>query len=745
MLKKKSTDSSRLFWMFGIPAAFGIASLVLMSPDFAIADDEITRVSVSSSGVQGNSLSEWPAFSADGRYVAFSSAATNLVPNDTNGKWDVFVHDRQTGQTTRVSRSSSGIQGDDDSRDGVSLSADGRYVAFASKSTNLAVSNPQDIFHNYDVFVHDRLAGQTTQASLTSSGDFGNGASGNPKISDDGQVVAFRSLSTNFDSNGGQLLWHIFVHNRTTGQTIRASRRTEGEIANGHSLELDLSGNGQVVAFSSESTNLVSGDTNGAKDIFVRDLLTNQTTRVNVSSSGQQGNAVGSNSSDFPTLSADGEIVGFSSYATNLVSGDTNSNQDVFIHDRNTGQTVRVSVPDSGGEANGGSSNPDISANGRYVAFDSHATNLGNVIPSGFSNVFAHNRNSHRTTPLTTTGPGNGHPVISANGKDIAFQSVATNLVSGDTNEVQDIFVGNHSLAQSNQNDFNGNNKADLVWRNTSTGATTIWLMNGTAVASTGSPGGVGLDWQIKGVGDLDGNRKADLIWKNANTSSVAIWLMDGTTLASSGFPGSAGSNWALQGVGDLNGDGQSDLVWRDTATGSTAIWLMSGATIASSGFPGGVGLEWVMKGVGDLDGDGKADLVWRNTNTGSVAIWLMDGATVVSSGFPGSAGLTWAIKGVGDTNGDGKSDLVWQASSGSTAVWLMNGTTLTNSGYPGGLGSGWAIQGISDLDGNGKADLFWRNTSTGATAIWLMDGTTVTSSGSPGSIGIEWQLRPTN
>lgn len=718
-----------------------IVLFVVLSPGLVIGGDEIKRVSLSSLGVEGNGISDSQSFSADGRYVAFSSTATNLVSNDTNGKWDVFVHDRQTGQTTRVSRSSAGVQGDDDSHDGVSLSADGRYVAFASKATNLATPNPQDTFHNYDVFIHDRLTGQTVQASVTSTGDFGNGPSGNPSISDDGQVVAFRSQATNFDASGGAILWSIFVHNRNTGQTIRASRSDGGERSNGHSLELDLSGNGQVVAFSSVSTNLVSGDNNGKRDIFVHDLLTGQTTRVSVSSAGFQGNG---DSSD-PTLSADGNLVAFSSYATNLVSNDTNINQDIFLRDRALGQTIRVSLPNSGGEANGPSTRPAISANGGHVAFDSYATNLSSATVDGNSNVFALNRTTNWTTLITPAGSGPGTPVISGDGQYLAFQSGATNLVSGDTNGLQDIFVGIHSTSQRSQHDFDGNGKGDLVWRNTSTGGTTIWLMNGTTVGSTGSPGTVGLEWQLKGVGDLDGNGKADLVWRHSNTSSIAVWLMDGTSLSSSGFPGASGINWALQGVGDVNGDGKADLVYRDTTNGATAIWLMNGTTISSSGFPGGVGLEWVINGVGDVNGDGKADLVWRNANTGSVAIWLMNGTTVSSSGFPGSAGSTWTIKGVGDTNGDGKSDLVWQASSGSTAVWLMNGTTIASAGYPGGLGANWAIQGVRDVDGDGKSDVFWRNTSTGATAIWLMNGTTVASSGSPGSIGLEWQHQPTN
>lgn len=200
------------------------------------------------------------------------------------------------------------------------------------------------------------------------------------------------------------------------------------------------------------------------------------------------------------------------------------------------------------------------------------------------------------------------------------------------------------SIIHGSQRDFNGDGKADLIWRDSTTGTVSIWLMNGTTVASSGTLSGAGLNWALEGMGDTNGDGKADLIWRNLSTGSTAIWLMNGLTIASSGFPGGQGLTWAIKEVGDVNGDGKADLIWRDSTTGTVSIWLMNGLTVASSGSPGGAGLNWALKGMGDTDGNGKADLIWRDLSTGSTAIWLMNGLTIASSGFPGGVGLNWVL-----------------------------------------------------------------------------------------------------
>jgi tricorn protease-like protein len=351
---------------------------------------DTARVSVSSSGAQGNSESEWPSISADGRYVAFDSPASNLVTGDT-GYYDVFVHDRQTGQTARVSVSSGGAQGNRDSG-WPSISADGRYVAFRSAASNLVTG---DTNNRYDIFVHDRQTGQTSRVSMDSAGTQGNHDSGWPSISADGRYVAFQSYASNLVPGDTNNASDVFVHDRQTGQTSRVSMDSAGTQGNNESLYLAISADGRFVAFQSYASNLVPGDTNNAPDVFVHDRQTGQTTRASVSSSGAQGNS----GSDWPSISADGRFVAFLSYASNLVPGDTNDVRDIFVHDRQTGQTTRASVSSSGDQGNSESNSPSISADGRSVAFQSAASNLVPGDTNGYQDIFVYDSQNIQAAP----------------------------------------------------------------------------------------------------------------------------------------------------------------------------------------------------------------------------------------------------------------------------------------------------------------------------------------------------------
>jgi Tol biopolymer transport system component len=401
----------------------------------------ITRVSVDSSGTQGNGGSLRASISVDGRYVAFSSIASNLISGDTNGVQDIFLRDTQTGTTTRVSVDSSGVQGNGGSASPV-ISADGRYVAFVSDASNL-VSGDTNV--NADIFLHDTQTGTTIRVSVDSSGAEGNAWSQYPCISADGRYVAFESWADNLVSEESNGSTHIYLHDTQSGTTERVSVNSSGVQGNGMSSSPAISADGRYVAFISDATNLVSGDTNSYYDVFLRDTHTGITTRVSVDSSGAQENA-GSGFYSSPAISANGRYVAFSSDSSNLVSGDTNSVNDIFLHDTQTGTTRRISVSSNGAQANAMSYNPSISADGRYVTFDSEASNLVNGDTSGFD-VFLRDTQTGTTRRLSVDASGkqgNGlslFPSISADGRYAAFESIASNLVSGDTNGESDVFV----------------------------------------------------------------------------------------------------------------------------------------------------------------------------------------------------------------------------------------------------------------------------------------------------------------
>ena len=416
-----------------------LASVVILSLLYTVLPGDTIRVSIASDGMEGNNHSYAPSISSDGRYVAFHSFASNLVSGDTNGTADIFVHDRATGATTRVSVDSFGTQGNNESID-PSISSDGRYVAFKGFASNLVSG---DTNSTNDVFVHDRTTGATTRVSVATDGTEGNKDSYNPSLSPDGRYVAFSSYATTLVSGDTNNAVDIFVHDRTTGETTRVSVDSLGVQGNNNSFAPSISSDGVYVAFESYANNLVIGDTNGTKDVFAHDRTTNTTTIVSVDSLGGQGNSL----SDTPSISSDGNYVAFHSYANNLVSGDTNGKRDIFVYDRTTGATTRVSVDSLGAEANNTSEAPSISPEGRYVAFHSSATNLVSGDTNGVRDVFAHDRTTNTTMRVSVASDGaeanntSEAPSISSDGRYVAFESDAYNLVSGDTGPWWDVFV----------------------------------------------------------------------------------------------------------------------------------------------------------------------------------------------------------------------------------------------------------------------------------------------------------------
>jgi Tol biopolymer transport system component len=278
--------------------------------------------------------------------VAFESAASNLVGRDTNRKVDVFVRDLATGKTSRVSVSSRGAQaackGWCESTQ-PSLSTDGRYVAFESSATNLVRGDTNKLA---DVFVRDRRTGRTERVSVTSKGkqagaDRTNNGSNAPSISGDGRYVAFHSADSNLVPGDTNRTFDIFVHDRKTGRTTRVSVSSAGRQANGENVGApSFSADGRYVAFNSLATNLVPGDTkdNDILDVFVRDLRAGTTTIASLGSAGQHGGD--SSAVSGIAFSSDDRMLAFSSFAPNFVDGDTNGTADAFLRQFRAGNSA---------------------------------------------------------------------------------------------------------------------------------------------------------------------------------------------------------------------------------------------------------------------------------------------------------------------------------------------------------------------------------------------------------------------
>lgn len=440
----------RLRLLFPV-VAIALLLTAMLGASQAHAADAPLRMSVGFEGAESDGASGWwyTSVSADGRYVAFNSIASNLAGADVNSGGDVFVRDTLTGLTTCVSVNAEGWPGDAGSMH-PSISADGRFVAFHSFSKNLV---GHDSNNTADVFVRDIVDGTTTRASVGVHDAQANGFSDDAAISGNGRFVAFASRASNLVAGDTNDSVDVFVYDTESKTTERVSVDTSGAQGNEDSWLPSVSEDGRYVAFTSRASNLVPGDTNGKSDVFVRDRVENTTKRVSVNSSRDQGNG----SSTSAAISADGRYVAMHSWATNLVRNDVNGAADVFVHDTHNGETVCASDDPAVTHANVANEWPRISANGRYVVFhstilDEPATEPVADKPESMEttvtrDVYVRDLAMGRTVCLsvdasgTPLGAQSEYPSITSDGRFVVFNSAADDLVADDANQTMDVFL----------------------------------------------------------------------------------------------------------------------------------------------------------------------------------------------------------------------------------------------------------------------------------------------------------------
>jgi Tol biopolymer transport system component len=375
--------------------------------------------------------------SPTGRYIGFAARAENIVPADANGFADVFLLDRVSGTTVLVSTTAAGEQANADSSF-VSISHDGRFVAFGSVATNLVAGDDNGV---RDVFVKDLVTGAIERVHVASDGTEANGQSFYASMSGDGRFVAFKSQATNLvagDENGE---WDVFLHDRETRVTVRASESPTGGSADGESDTLSLSGDGRYLAYASAATNLVAGDSNGRVDIFLYDRVDRVTRIISRGPSGEAANS----GSALPFVNGDGRFVVYRSNASNLVPGDTNGDYDSFLFDRASGLTERAGLASEGAEIPTGSLFASVSDDGRFVAFASDGSALVPGDGNDAADVFVRDRESgivERVLPAVgEPNDASQEPIVSALGGFVLFRSAATNWIAADENGEPDIFV----------------------------------------------------------------------------------------------------------------------------------------------------------------------------------------------------------------------------------------------------------------------------------------------------------------
>ncbi|NOQ64221.1 MAG: DUF4214 domain-containing protein [Methyloprofundus sp.] len=380
---------------------------------------------ISANGVIGNSSAILPSLSADGRFIAFASYANNLLAGTRSEDMQIYLYDKEQGSIALVSKNMFG-KANNASNGKPEISADGQYITFATAASDM---DDQDTLNKLkDVFVYDRVTEQVSRVSSASE----LGLSEFPVISANGRFISYQSTIDDIVANDNNGTSDVFVYDRLQNISTRISLSFTGKEGRNESTRPSISADGRYITYQSDASNLVAGDNNRSSDVFVYDRNTEEVALVSRSTAG----AWGSDDSVKPVISADGRFISYTSESDNLSSGARlNKNPKIFVYDRENGVTSLATINSLGELSNGRSFRSAISSNGRFVSYNSDATNLvaGNII--NVSNIFVRDRLHAETTRISykfdgfETESASNYSSISAHGEFIAFHSADPDLV----------------------------------------------------------------------------------------------------------------------------------------------------------------------------------------------------------------------------------------------------------------------------------------------------------------------------
>jgi hypothetical protein len=298
------------------------------------------------------------------------------------------------------------------------------------------------------------------------------------------------------------------------------------------------------------------------------------------------------------------------------------------------------------------------------------------------------------------------------------------------------------------RNDFDGDGRADILWRNTS-GKVVLWLMDGVSRRSSALLGAIDPAWTIAATADFDGDRKTDILWYDTATGQADIWLMDGLAIASSGTVGLIPPVWHFDQAADFDGDFKADILWRNDS-GEFSLNRMDGFTDIGATYPFGAGVPPVddpdptwTRTVADFNGDFKADILWRNgTGPGPISLWLVDGGTVTWNGSLGLNDPAWQVAAAADKDGNGRADILWREPTGFLFYWMMDGSAVISAGGVPGYDASWEIGDFTDFGGDTRADILWRKPGM-PLEIWGATGLGFAGAYDPaGVLGPAWSIQ---